>query len=106
MTTKAPAADLTIRVSDPWDIVTELGTSPVHALTVSESPALVVARLLEPAMISGATRDSVRCSVRHVGSRFERKKVETAANLEFFNSVEPNSASAYAVGAIMLDPAS
>jgi hypothetical protein len=105
MTTKAPAGILAVHVSDPWDVVTELGTSVMHAVVVSDSPSEVVARLRESVSLGGTARDSVRCTVRHVGRSFDSRNGEVAANLEFFNSAEPDLQSVCAIGMVEMKAA-
>jgi hypothetical protein len=77
---------VSIQVSDPWDVVTEVGDAPIPGRLHDLAAAVVTIRLDSPLTVRGNTIQMVSATPRYTTGGFTQARTPVAANLTFMDA--------------------
>jgi len=77
---------VSIQVSDPWDVVTEVGDAPLPGRLQNLTTAAAVVRLDSPLEVRGSTIHVVSGTPRYTTGNFMQSDAPVAANLTFLDA--------------------
>jgi len=80
------SAKVSIQVSDPWDVVTEVGDAPISGRLQDLAVAVVTVRLDSPLAVQGSRIHVVSATPRHALGSFMQASAPVAANLTFLDA--------------------
>jgi hypothetical protein len=78
--------DVSIQVSDPWDVVTKLGDAPISGRLQCLAAGVAIVRLDSPLAFQGRTLDLVSATPRYATGVFMQASTAVAANLAFLDA--------------------
>jgi hypothetical protein len=77
---------VSIQVSDPWDVVTELGDAPISGRLQDLAAAVAIVRLDSPLALQGKKIHLVSATPRYTTGGFMQASAPVAANLAFLDA--------------------
>ena len=77
---------VSIQVSDPWDVVTEVGDAPISGRLQDLATAVATVRLDSPLALKGRTIHLVSATARYTTGSFMQASTPVAANLTFLDA--------------------
>jgi hypothetical protein len=77
---------VSIQVSDPWDVVTDVGDAPLSGRLQSLAATTATVRLDSPLSIKGRTIQLVSATPRYTSGSFMQARAAVAANLTFLDA--------------------
>jgi hypothetical protein len=80
------SANVSIQISDPWDVVTEVGDMPMSGQLLDLAAAYVSVRLDSPLAVQGSTIHLVSATPRYALGSFMQSGAPVAANLTFLDA--------------------
>jgi hypothetical protein len=80
------SAKVSIQVSDPWDVVTEVGDAPISGRLQDLAVAVITVRLDSPLAVQGSTIHLVSATPRYTTGNFMQADAPVAANLTFLDA--------------------
>jgi hypothetical protein len=77
---------VSIQVSDPWDVVTDLGDAPLVGRLCSLAANVAIVRLDLPLAVKGTEIAFINAKPRHASGEFMKAGGPVAANLTFLTT--------------------
>lgn len=77
---------VSIQVSDPWEVVTEVGDAPISGRLQDLAAAVATVRLDSPLAVQAGTIHAARATPRYTTGSFLQASAPVAANLTFLDA--------------------